>query len=220
MRGITSAVGHQERKSKRTKFTIDSLEKAMRILDAMEWSELAYERLDYMFEEYPELMDCTHQHIGEVMRMERETVTRAIGVIFKKDMHRKYKRVASCVSAILLVFCCSMAGALEYTLTSLPTGTIACYATAISGAALESEASNTVQKYVDTGTATVSLNRVWSYIDNSPVYIPTYKVYCGLVSSGTYTYEYTIALGNAIRGIGTGPSIGVSPNKTLQYFGQ
>ena len=68
-------------------FTVDTFEKAKAILDAKSFSRRADEVLGYMFEQIPELACCSHQLIGEVMLMERETVTRAMGKL------RRAKRI-------------------------------------------------------------------------------------------------------------------------------
>ena len=68
-------IGH--RGSRRPKFQIDTLEKALNVIEAMRMRQPA-ERVDYIVNLYPELLKCTHEHIAEILGLSRESVTRGM----------------------------------------------------------------------------------------------------------------------------------------------
>ena len=69
-------------------FEVDTFEKAKAILEAKSCSQKIDEQLTYIFDQFPELENCTHQLIGDVMILERETVTRAMGRLKKAKRFR------------------------------------------------------------------------------------------------------------------------------------
>lgn len=64
-------------RSKRPKWKIDTLEKALDVIEARNHKHAA-DRVDYIVNVYPELLKCTHEHIAEILGLSREAVTRGM----------------------------------------------------------------------------------------------------------------------------------------------
>lgn len=60
-------------------FKVDTLEKAEALLNTrrMQKDEGLIPALKYLYNEYPELRQCTHSYIADLLGLARETITRA-----------------------------------------------------------------------------------------------------------------------------------------------
>ena len=66
-------------RSLRPEFKPDTLEKALTVINVIHLIRLegVAAGLRFIFQEYPETRNCTHKHLGELLGLTRESITRA-----------------------------------------------------------------------------------------------------------------------------------------------
>lgn len=68
-----------KQRNRRPVFQLDTLEKALTVINAIYLIRLdgVVAGLRFLFDEYPEIRQSTHAHVAELLGLTRETVTRS-----------------------------------------------------------------------------------------------------------------------------------------------